>query len=127
MGQKEKKKRKQRATEASKKLEAAKAKIMAKRCEGRDCKVGVPYAERVSELLAENGFDPSSMKVTRMAMAGPESEAAKKKQMEQTMNGFKHIGFDVGSDVKLNRDPFKVGKDLEIEQDTFTVGMDVDK
>ena len=43
------------------------------------------------------------------------------------MNGFKQIGFDVGLDVKLNRDPFKVGKDLEIEQDTFTVGMDVDK
>ena len=124
---KEKKKRKQRSTEASKKLEAAKENIMAKRCEGGDCEVGVPYAERVSELLAENGFDPSTMKVTRMAMAGPESEAAKKKQMEQTMNGFKHIGLDVGLDVKLNRDPFKVGKDLEFEQDTFKVGMDVDK
>merc|ERR1712130_48661 len=124
---KEKKKKKQRASEATKKLETAKANIMAKRCEGGDCEVGLPYAERVSELLAENGFDPSTMKVTRMAMAGPESEATKKKQMEQTMNGFKHIGFDVGLDVTLNRDPFKVGKEFEFEKDTFKVGMDVDQ
>ena len=124
---KDKKKKKQRATEANKKLEAAKANIMAKRCEGGDCEAGLPYAERMSELLAENGFDPSTAKVTRVAMKGPESEAAKKKQMEQTINGFKHIGFDVGLDVKLNRDPFKVGKDLEFEKDTFKVGMDVDK
>merc|ERR1712083_851569 len=88
--------------------------ILAKRCEGGDCEVGIPYAERVSELLAENGFDPATMKVTRVAMAGPESEAAKKKQMEQTMNSFKHIGYDV-MDVKLDGDHFKVGMDVEKE------------
>ena len=124
---KEKKKKKQRATEANKKLEAAKANIMAKKCEGGDCEVGLPYAERVSELLAENGFDPSTMKVTRMASAGPEAEAAKKKQMEHTMNGFKQIGAYVGKDVKLNTDPFKDGKHLEFEKDTFKVGLDVDE
>ena len=124
--QKQKKKKKQRACEANKKLETAKANILAKRCEGGDCEVGIPYAERVSELLAENGFDPATMKVTRMAMAGPESEAAKKKQMEQTMNSFKHIGYDV-MDVKLDGDPFKVGKVLEFEKDNFKVGMDVEK
>ena len=120
-------KKKKRAVEASKKLEDAKANIMAKKCGGGDCDGGVPYAERVSELLAENGYDPSTMKVKKMMMAGPETQAAKKKQMEQTMRGFKHIGLDVGEDVKLDGNPFKAGASLEFEKDDFQLSMDIEK
>merc|ERR1719192_1624333 len=106
--------KKRRAVEASKKLEDAKANIMAKKCGGGDCDGGVPYAERVSELLAENGYDPSTMKV-------------KKKLMEQTMRGFKHIGLDVVDDVKLDGNPFKAGASLEFEKDDFQLSMDIEK